>query len=127
MSKAHNKAQMEFRLAKENLETAIDRFDSAAVKLAETEPKRAVAEAKEMRETVNRLVKHLATQSYESNFRAAWIDVYKVMGRVFHYNPASKCVSARRPHLDVCEEDGMLDKLLQIAQAMVANEAADAR
>jgi len=125
--KKQNKAQLEFELAKTNLNEAFDRFESAAVKLAQSEPKKVKSEAKQVRKTINRLVRHLATQSYEDNFRAAWIDVYKVMGRIFHYNPASKAVSANRPHIDICEEDGKLQQLLQIVQAMVANEAADAR
>jgi len=123
----YDAAQTEFVLAKEGLEVALTRFDSAAITLAEMEPKQVMAASEDMRKTINRLVRHLATQTYKNDFRAAWIDAYKVMGRVFHYNPAAKAVTANRPHLDICEEDGNLDKLLKIVQAMIANEAADAR
>ena len=126
----YDAAQMEFEMAKDNLESAIARFDTAAVTLAETEPEQCsevLDESKKMRKAINRMVRHLATQSYKNDFRATWIDVYKMMGRIFHYNPASKCVSHTKPHLDICEEDGNLDKLLKVVQAMVANEAEEAR
>lgn len=116
-------SQLELDLtnARKQIDEGLDKFTKAALNLSDQGGQAKVeVELDKVEKQIRRLVNHLAVRDYEKNYHETWIRVYEKMGSEFDYNPAALNKDPTRPHLDQCREDGMVPKLLEAVQRLIA-------
>jgi len=125
--KSHiNQLELEFTKRRDDLKKAVDSFGEAATKLAEASTRNPEAHAsvddemKEMRTTINRLVRILADQSGLS-FHTVWVLAYHELSEQtgFHAVAAS---GGKGKHLDAAQAAGRLPDLKKAVTGMLTKK-----
>lgn len=117
--------ELDFETKRVAMVKANEEFFDAATRVMKYESMKPKAQeavkatASDLRDNINRLVRHLAVQKFGKNFHIAWIRTYERQGAESGYNPAAVNMDSKQTHLDQCESDGHLEDTLKAVQSLI--------